>query len=84
MNTHRYTRQTGVSRERQGRRHSQEVEPLAHLATQAGIRLRMGGKWLSRYLARVIWLRGRGNQVDRSEGVQLNPVAMRRAPGHGS
>jgi hypothetical protein len=30
----------------------------------------------------TIWLRGRAKQVDRSGGVQLNPVAMRRAPGH--
>ena len=30
----------------------------------------------------TIWLRGRANQVDRSGGGQLNPVAMRRAPGH--
>ena len=30
----------------------------------------------------TIWLSGRANQVDRSGGGQLNPVAMRRAPGH--
>jgi predicted transposase YbfD/YdcC len=30
----------------------------------------------------TICLRGRAKQVDRSGGVQLNPVAMRRAPGH--
>jgi hypothetical protein len=30
----------------------------------------------------TIWLRGRAKQVDRSGGVQLNPDAMRRAPGH--
>ncbi|WP_228008895.1 HNH endonuclease, partial [Cyanobium sp. LEGE 06113] len=30
----------------------------------------------------TIWLRGRAKQVDRSGVDQLNPVAMRRAPGH--
>jgi hypothetical protein len=30
----------------------------------------------------TIWLRGRAKQVDRSGGAELNPVAMRRAPGH--
>jgi transposase, IS5 family len=30
----------------------------------------------------TIWLRGRAKQVDRSRGSALNPVAMRRAPGH--
>jgi hypothetical protein len=30
----------------------------------------------------TIWLRGRADLVDRSGGVALNPVAMRRAPGH--
>jgi hypothetical protein len=30
----------------------------------------------------TIRLRGRAKQVDRSVGVALNPVAMRRAPGH--
>ena len=30
----------------------------------------------------TIWLRGRADLVDRSRGGLLNPVAMRRAPGH--
>ena len=34
------------------------------------------------YCPTTIWLRGRAKQVDRSGGVQLNPVAMHRAQGH--
>jgi len=49
MHTHPNARLTAGSRERLVRRNIQDAEPLADLATQAGISLRTAYNWLARY-----------------------------------
>jgi len=81
MHTHPNARLTPVGRERLVRRHIQGDEPLADLATQAGISVRTADKWLARYRSG-----GANDLVDRrsrrrSQERTLDPQQLQRAIG---
>jgi len=79
MHTHPNARLTPVSWERLVRRHIHDAEPLAHLAAEAGISLRMAYKWLSRYRSGGAAAVVNRRSVRRSEQRTLDPKNLQRA-----